>query len=41
MKYEAKYWLNENQYLAVFDKYIVIVTINNEGKPIRWAIFGN
>lgn len=39
MKYEAKYWLNKRQYLAVLDKALVIVTVDKDGKPIRWAIF--
>ncbi len=40
MKYEAKLWLNKYQYLAVLEKNLVIVTVDNSGKPIRWAIFG-
>jgi len=39
MKYEAKYWLSKSQYLAVLDKALVIVTVDKDGKPIRWAIF--
>lgn len=39
MKYEAKYWLNKFQYLAILDKALVIVTVDENGKPIKWAIF--
>ena len=39
MKYEARYWLSKNKYLAVLDKCLVIVTIDDNGDPIRWAIF--
>ena len=39
MKYEAKYKLGKNKYLAVLDKALVIVTTDDMGKPIRWAIF--
>jgi len=39
LKYEAKLWLNNRQYLAVLDKALVIVTTNEEGRPIRWVIF--
>lgn len=39
MKYEAKLWLNKRQYLAVLDKALVIVTVDEKGNPIRWAIF--
>ena len=39
MKYEAKYWLNEFQYIAVLDKAMVVVTVDKEGKPIKWVIF--
>ena len=40
MTYKAKLWLNKNQYLAILDKALVIVTTDKTGKPIRWAIFG-
>ena len=40
MEYRAKYKLNERQYLAVLDAALVIVTTDENGKPIRWAIFG-
>ena len=39
MKYLAKYQLNKNQYLAVLDGALVIVTTNDDGKPIKWSIF--
>jgi len=39
MKYLQGYKLNKNQYLAVLDGALVIVTTDKEGKPIRWAIF--
>ena len=41
MKYKGKYWLNKFQYLAVLNGVLVIVTIDKNGKPVRWAIFGN
>lgn len=40
MEYRAKLWLNSRQYLAVLDKALVVVTTDKDGKPIRWAIFG-
>ena len=40
MKYEQKLWLNKYQYLAVLDKALVIVTVDENGQPIRYAIFG-
>lgn len=39
MEYKAKLWLNKRQYLAVLDKALVIVTVDEKGNPIRWAIF--
>ena len=32
-------WLNKEQYLAITDKALVIVTVDANGNPIRWAIF--
>ena len=40
MEYRAKYKLNERQYLAELDAALVIVTTDENGNPIRWAIFG-
>ncbi len=40
MEYKTKLWLNKRQYIAVLDGYMVVVTTNESGKPIRWAIFG-
>lgn len=40
MEYEAKLRLNKRQYLAVLSGALVIVTENDKGEPIRWAIFG-
>lgn len=40
MKYKMKLRLNARQYLAVLDKGMVIVTENEKGEPIRYAIFG-
>ena len=40
MKYEQKLWLNKYQYLAVLDKALVIVTVDENGQPIRYVIFG-
>ena len=39
MKYIARYNLGKNKYLAVLDGSLVIVTTDNNGNPIRWAIF--
>ena len=39
MNYKAKLWLNNNQYLAVLDKALVIVTVDKDGNPLRYAIF--
>ena len=39
MKYEAEYWLNKFQYLAVLDSALVIVTVDKNKKPVRWVIF--
>jgi hypothetical protein len=40
MVYEQMLKLNDTQYIAVLDKALVIVTTDENGKPIRWAIFG-
>ena len=40
MKYIAKYWLSKHKYLAVLDDALVIVTTDDNGKDIRWCIFG-
>ena len=40
MEYEAKLRLNSRQYLAVLSGALVIVTEDDKGEPIRWAIFG-
>ncbi len=39
VKYLAKYKLSGNQYLAVLENALVIVTTDDSGKPIRWVIF--
>ena len=39
MKYIARYKLGKNKYLAVLDGALVIVTTDDNGNPIRWAIF--
>lgn len=39
MKYFGKYKLSKNQYLAVLENALVIVTTDDSGKPIRWVIF--
>ena len=41
MKYKAKLWLNKYQYLAILETRLVIVTVDDNGNPIRYAIFGN
>ena len=39
MTYEQKLWLSKNKYLAVLDKALVIVTLDDKGKEVKWAIF--
>ena len=39
MKYEQKIWLSKNKYMAVLDKALVIVTLDNKGNEIKWVIF--
>ena len=39
MKYEQRLWLNKFQYLAVLDKALVIVTVDEKKEPIKWVIF--
>jgi len=39
MKYIAKLQLNKQKYLAVLDEALVVVTLNENGKEIRWEIF--
>lgn len=38
-RYKAKLWLSKYQYLAVLDNALVIVTLNDKGEEIRYAIF--
>ena len=40
MEYKARYWLNKRQYIAILDGALVIVTVDKNGEPIRYAIFG-
>lgn len=40
MEYKMKLRLNKRQFLAVLGDSLVIVTEDEHGKPIRWAIFG-
>ena len=40
MRYEAKMWLNKRQYLAILEKALVIVTVDDKGEPVRYATFG-
>ena len=40
MEYKLKLRLNDRQYLAEVGDHLVIVTEDENGKPIRWAIFG-
>lgn len=40
MEYKTKLRLNDRQYIAEVDDHLVIVTEDENGKPIRWAIFG-
>lgn len=39
MKYLQKIWLSKHKYMAVLDKALVIVTLNDKGEEIRYAIF--
>lgn len=39
MKYEKKLWLNKRQYLAVLDKALVIVTVDETRTPVKWVIY--
>ena len=39
MEYKARYWLNKRQYIAIFDGVLVIVTVDENGNPTRYAIF--
>lgn len=39
IKYIAKLRLSKNQYLAVLNKALVIVTEDVNGNPVRWHIF--
>ena len=39
MEYKARYWLNKRQYIAVLDRALVIVTVDEDGEPIRYAIW--
>ena len=41
MKYEMKLKLNKYQYLAVLDEALVIVTVDEDNNPVRYAIFDN
>ena len=41
MKYEKKLWLNKRQYIAVLDKALCIVTLDDKGEIVRVAIFWN
>lgn len=40
MEYKTKLRLNDRQYIAEVGDHLVIVTEDENGKPIRWAIFG-
>lgn len=39
MEYIAKLRLNDRKYIAVLEGALAIVTENEKGEPIRWAIF--
>lgn len=39
MKYLKKVWLDKRKYIAMFDEAMVIVTLDENGKEVRWAIF--
>lgn len=38
-KYIAKLRLSKDQYLAIMDNALVIVTEDENGNPVRWNIF--
>lgn len=41
IKYEQKIWISDRKYLAVLNNALVVVTLDQNGKPERYAIFGN
>lgn len=40
MEYKCKLWLNKYQYIAILENVLVIVTVDENKNPIRYAIFG-
>lgn len=38
-KYIAKLRLSKDQYLAIMDNALIIVTEDADGKPVRWHLF--
>ena len=39
MEYLARLWLNKQQYLAVLDKALAIVTVDKGKNPVKYEIF--
>lgn len=39
INYKMKLWLSDRQYIADLDEALVIVTLDENGKEVRWAIF--
>lgn len=39
-KYLEKIWLNKNKYMALMEDCLVVVTVDDDGNEVRWAIFG-
>lgn len=38
-RYKQKLWLSKHKYLAVLEDALVVVTLNEKGQEVRWAIF--
>lgn len=39
MEYKMKLWLSNHKYMAILDKTIVLVYVDDNGKETRWLIF--
>lgn len=40
MECKGKIKLSKHGYIALFEDFFVLVTLDDNGKPVRWAIFG-
>ena len=40
MEYKEKIWLTKRTYIALFGKCFVVVEVDENGKEVKWAIFG-